>query len=108
MPNDQYQYRTDKYMSVAERREHILINAVTASKTTPYYELRRQDIAAHAGVAPSTINVCFGTMDALRQEILKRAIELELVLVLKYAMGRNEPLLQKMPKALKEKVIAKL
>ena len=96
------------HMSREERREHILAAALQAAIMVPYYELRREEVGACAGVAPSSINVHFQTMNNLRQEMLKRAIETENVNVLKRAIGRNEPLIEKMPKALKEKVVASL
>jgi len=91
-----------------ERREQVLVAAMVAAVLTPYYELRREEIAACAGMAPSNINSYFGTMYNLRQEILKRAIETENVRVLARAIGRNEPLVEKMPKALKQKVVDSL
>lgn len=94
------------HMPRDDRRDQILTAAVQAAIMVPYYDLRREDIAACAGVSPSSINVHFLTMHGLRQALLQRAIETENVSVLKRAIGRNEPLVEKMPKALKEKVVA--
>ena len=102
-----YEYTDNgSHASREDRREQVLAAALQSAILVPYYDLRREDVAAVAGMAPSNINSYFGTMGELRQAMLKRAIETENINVLKRALGRNEPLVEKMPKALKEKVVA--
>ena len=109
MTKQSYNYDPQNgYMSLEDRKSGILTAALGAASVTPYYEIRRHDIASWANVAPSAINQCFGTMEGMRQAILAEAIKTENVNVLKYALTRNEPLIEKMPKLLKQKVAASL
>jgi AcrR family transcriptional regulator len=99
---------TKPYLSADQRRDQVLEAAFYRSIQEPYYELTRDEISAFAGVSASLINKCFGTVENLRQEIIKLGIERKQLRIIADAIGRREPLVKNLPKELKQQAIASM
>lgn len=90
------------------RREQILMAALEIARRDSYLTMTRDEVAAHAGVGPSTVNAIFGTMDALRQEVMRAAILREVVEIVADGLRQRDPIARKCPASLKQKAAALL
>jgi len=69
------------------RHEQILAAAVNIARADGYSKVTRANVADVAGVSTGQVNSIFGTMDALRAQVIKYAIN-----ALDDSMFNNEPL----------------
>lgn len=89
-------------------KAEILNAAVSVAARKGLKGFSRENVAQEAEVAEATVSYHFGNMDALRREIVQRAIEREFVSILADARAdrKSESLYRAMPAKLKEKVAA--
>jgi AcrR family transcriptional regulator len=57
-----------------ERYRKVLDAAIAQAKVTGYRHMTRNEIAQRAGVADGSVNFAFGTMDMLRDEVMRYAV----------------------------------
>jgi len=89
---------TITYLSAAQRRESILEAAVKLSAESNYTHITRQEIGDEAGVAPTLVTHYFGTMPALRRDIMRYAVRNECLTVIAQGLaGRDAHALKASP-----------
>lgn len=91
---------------VTVRREQILGAALELARRDSYSTMTRDEVAASAGVGAGTVNAIFGTMDLLRQEVMKAAISREVIEIIADGLSKRDPLARKAPAGLKQKAAA--
>lgn len=83
-------------------RQRILDAAVTFSVSQTYTALRRDAIAKTAGVAAGAVNYYFGSMEKLRYNVVRWAIDKNIRSVIRQAIVNDHPLAQKMGRSEKQ------
>lgn len=61
-------------LAPADRRQQILEAAVSQAAKVGYANIRREAIAAAAGVSPALVNVYFSTMQQLKRDVMRAAL----------------------------------
>lgn len=84
----------------------ILTTAVRLAQRDGLTQLTRDAVAKSAGVALGTVNYHYETIAELRNEVLRRAIETEDMVILMHALAQPKryPLLRSLPIALRLRV----
>lgn len=88
-----------------ERKQQILKVAMQMSKRMGYSHITRDGVAECAGVSNALVSYYFDTIDALKKEVLKEAIKLEVVQIIAQGIAQKDPNTAKLPPALKRKVV---
>lgn len=89
-------------------RKEVILTAAVLICTMPgnsYLTITREEVGKAACVAPSLINTYFGTMDELRDEIIKKAITLKRLPILAQAMANQHESVKSMDAHLKHAVL---
>ncbi len=86
--------------------EAILDAALLEAEAVGYLLIKRDAVAARAGVAPATINSNFGTIDALREAVLVAAIERANLVILAQGLAAGAAAAKAAPGALKHAALA--
>lgn len=81
-------------------KEHILDTAYKMAQRDGFTTITRDGVAAEAGVAMGTVNTYFGVMDALRDEVVRRAIDDKDLAILAQALMRGNAIAQTAAKKL--------
>lgn len=89
----------------ALRKESILKVALELAERDGYQKITRQQIAEAAGVSTGVINQRFGTMDSLRNDIMRRAVKTQCLAVIAQGLVSWNPHAMKAPIELKEKAL---
>jgi len=89
-------------------KERILDVAYSMALSDGFSCLKRDDIAAKAGVALGTINHHFQTVAALRNEVMKRAVEAEDLKLIAEGIAAGEPAAQAASQELRLKALTSL
>lgn len=84
----------------------ILEAAVKLASSTGLYLFTRAEVATESGMAESTVSFHFGTMDELRHEVVKRAVNTENLPILADARSGRAPINVPMNAKLRKKVAA--
>lgn len=85
------------------RKEMILCTAVEMSIKIGYQHLIRDEVAKEARVSGALINRYFVTIDDLKKEVLRVAIEKEIVEIVAQALGARDTEVLKISEELKQK-----
>ena len=86
----------------AERHAKILDAAIQESLAVGFRNFTRRNVAARAGVAVGSVNHAFGTIDALREAVLKTAVSRELTPIIRQGLADEHPIAQSAPPGLKQ------
>ena len=79
------------YKKSEDRKAELLDVAVRLASKSDYRKLTRREIGIEAEVAQSLVHHYFGTMDALRDEIVHAAVEQSIARIIAYAMVHGHP-----------------
>ncbi len=82
----------------------ILTEAVRIAKLKGLFNFSRADVAQAAEVSDATVSYHFGTMRALRQEIVRHAVENEIMSILADARAGREVIGVSMNGELRKKI----
>ncbi len=74
-------------MTADKRRDQILDAALEMVSQDGIQNLRRQELTEHLGISKNLINHHFGDMDALREEIVRLAVERRHLRVIGFAIA---------------------
>lgn len=88
-----------------DRKRQILECGVMLAKKIGYKRVSQIDIAKHLKISNALPIIYFGRITNLRAEILKVAIEREILEILAQAMGMKDPMVKNISTELKNKVI---
>lgn len=91
-----------------QRREMILKAAATLAYDRGYRTVKQAEIAALAGVAPSTIVYLFRDMDRLRRALMGWAIETKDLKILAQGLSMDDSIALAAPATLRANAVASL
>ena len=74
-----------------ERKTEILSAALELAKTEGLAGIRRDNVAAYAGVATGLVNLHYGTMKQLRRAVVGEALRVRDLRVIAQAMAMGDP-----------------
>lgn len=89
-------------------KEHILQTAYKMAVRYGFNTLTRDNVAAEAGVAMGSVNHHYGTMEALRDAVVEKAIEEKNANIIVCAMAMNNGVIAITPKAVIKEALGKL
>ena len=80
-------------MTPEMRKTELMDHAVRLAKdpSIGYYNVRREQLAKAAGVAPALVNHYYGTVKQLQRDILRRAIHLGVAAIVAQGRMRMDP-----------------
>ena len=90
------------------RKDQIITAAIELARRDGYENVRREGVAAQAGIAPGLVSKYWGTMPQLRRAIMRHAIEIEDLIVIAQGIARGDPCARKAPQKLKDRALAQL
>jgi AcrR family transcriptional regulator len=90
-------------MEARERKAQILSAALELSETASYARVTREQIAEKAGCPPTLISYHFGTMPALRRDIMREAIRTERLPVIAQGLALRDAHALKAPEELRQR-----
>lgn len=85
----------------ALRKQQIFNAALQVAKETGYASMTRPLIAEHAGIVPSLITRYFGSVEALKNEIIKHAVEHSVLEIVAQGLAQKDPIALNAPKNVK-------
>lgn len=85
------------YKTSEVRKQELLEVAIKLANEGNYLTLTRQDIAREADVSPSLVPHYFGTMDNLREAIIREAIKRKLARIIAHGLANQNPLVRQAP-----------
>ena len=83
------------------RRASLLKSALVTAEVIGYNRLTRADVALAAGVSAGLITNYFGTIEALRQEVARAAVEGENAAVIAQGLVNRDPIMTEAPESVK-------
>jgi AcrR family transcriptional regulator len=89
-----------------QKRELIMAAAVEISRRDSYAVMTRDQVAAHAGVGAGTVNVIFGTMEGLREAVIKHAIANDITRIVADAVAHRHPAVKGLSPGMRQKCAA--
>lgn len=93
---------------VEDRNRRILDAALSLATERGYRRVTRSDVAARAGVATGSVNNAYGTMEKLRDEIMRVAVERGLAVIVGQGLADSHPSARAAPQGLKDSALASL
>lgn len=97
-----------KKMTKKDRKASILQIALALSEKHHYTTVTRNDISNKGGFAPTLVQYHFGTMNQLRRDIMRLAIQTENLVVIAQGLACKDKHAQKAAPELKEKAVKHL
>ncbi len=96
-----------KYSKVKteDRRKRILDAAITLAKTKGLKSITRDGVANAAEMSYGSINLAFGTIDSLREELMKEAIQRGVLEIVAEGLGNKDPVAMCAPSRIKQQAI---
>lgn len=86
---------------VAARHSRVLDGALAVAISLGFRAVTREAVAAAAGVSAGTVNHAFGTMDRLREEVMRQAVAREIPEIVAAGLAEGSPIARDAPAALK-------
>lgn len=92
-----------------EQNKTAMIDAaLKMAEKIGFASLTRVKVAEACRVSPGLVSQRFGTLDAMRRDILRAAMKKESLSVLAYAVATKHPICKKFDPALRKKIAAHL
>ena len=88
-----------------ERRAAILDAGMRLALAQGYDRMKRDEVARAAGVSNGTVNHEFGTLEALRDEVMTQAVKEEVLAVVARGLVLGHPIAQGAPKRVREAAV---
>ena len=88
-----------------DRKQQILVAAISIAGDKNYSTITRQDIADRAQVSTGLVARCFGTMCQVRRAIMRAAIQQEILPIIAQGLVSKDKNAQKAPEPLKQKAM---
>lgn len=92
----------------AERKAQILAAAMRLARKKGYRAITRDAVAKEAAAAQGLVNLYFGNMAALREEVIKEAVKTEDLKIIAQAIANADRHALKAPPALRKRALAAL
>jgi AcrR family transcriptional regulator len=101
--------REDRYRRMRdERRGKIMRAAVSIATTKGYRTMTRDEIAAAAGCSAGLINHEFGTMDGLREAVMREAVDNSQLDIVAQGLADGHAIAKDAPADMKEAAVRAL
>lgn len=84
-------------------KEKILSAALELAERDGFATVRRDTVAQHAGVATGLVNYYYDNMTALRNAIMRAAIDRSIIPIVAQGLAYQHPVAMSAPKKIKEK-----
>jgi AcrR family transcriptional regulator len=97
-----------KRLDPTKRKEDILAVAVKCAESIGVANLRRDDIADHAGVARGLVSRYFNTMPQLRRAVMRYAVHTENLSIIAQGIAMRDPEALKVSPELRDRAIGTL
>jgi AcrR family transcriptional regulator len=85
------------------RKDMVLCTAIEMALKVGYQHLIRDEVAKEAGISGSLVNKYFGTIEKLKKEVLRAAIEKGIIEIVAQGLGMRDPDAMKAPEEIKQK-----
>ena len=95
-------------MDPRDRRAAILSAAITEAEKVGYQNVRRENIAARAGVSVGLISKYFKTMGQLKRDIVRHGVKSGNVAIVAQGLALRDSHAMKAPEELKERAVQSL
>lgn len=96
---------TGKRIDPDERKQQILDAAIKLAKQVGYHSITRDGVAQELGISHGLINNYFNTIEQLKKEVIKKAIEEQILEIIAQALGMGDKQILKISKDIKDKVL---
>lgn len=93
---------------VSERNARVLAAAVSLALDVGYANITRNAVADRAGVADGSVNNAFGTMEGLRDAVMRKAVDDGHAGIVAQGLAARHPLAVAAPQWLKDRATASL
>lgn len=93
---------------VTERNERVLTAAVALARQKGFASLTRDGVALAAGVAHGCVNAAFGTVAALRDEVMRQAVADEMLDIVAQGLAVSHDVARNASPDLKARALATL
>ncbi len=94
--------QTETAEALAARKAAILEAAISLAETEGYQWITRDQVAQAAAVGAGSVNVAFGTMRKLKQEVLRQAVHRRIPAIVAQGLADQHPIAKDAPSDLKE------
>lgn len=88
------------------RKDMVLCAALDLSLKVGYQKLIRDEVANAAGVSGALVNKYFGTIEKLKREVIRAAIQREIIEIVAQGLGMRDPDVLRAPEEIKQKAYA--
>lgn len=92
-----------KRLEPTERRGQILQAAVSLAQDRGYHKLTRDGVAVEAGVSFGLVTRYFGSIDTLKQKVMRVAVEQDILEIIAAGLAVGDPIARSAPGELKVK-----
>ncbi|MEG1884863.1 MAG: TetR/AcrR family transcriptional regulator [Alistipes sp.] len=96
---------TKKRVNPELRKDHVLNVALALSEVEGYSKVTRLQVADAAGVSTGTVSKHFGTMDQLRNDVVRRAVKTKNLKVIAQAIAAGDRHVKKIDVDLKAEAL---
>ena len=97
-----------KRLEPKARRDEILDAAVKLAAVVGWRELTRDGVAEAAGVSGALVNVYFGTVETLKQKVMKEAVKLRILSIVAQGLADHDIIATTAPARLKSDALKTL
>ena len=91
---------------VLHRNSRVLEAAVDVARKHGFGRITRRHVSDLAGVSEGSVNGAFGTMDALRNAVMRTCVEREHLDVIAQGITERHPLAMSAPEAVRVRALA--
>lgn len=93
---------------MTKSRNKLIEAALNCARDKMYALMTREDVAEYASVAPSLVSHYLGSMDAVRDAVMNRAVEIEDHHILAQGIVFKHPALKRVPTEVRHRIISTL
>jgi AcrR family transcriptional regulator len=91
-----------------ERQKQIIDKALEIARKDGIKAVTRDGLAVACGISQGAINLNFGTMEALRIELMHEAVARKIIEIVAEGLGAKNPIASAAPSSLKKQAIVHL
>lgn len=101
--------RDERYaMMRDQRRDKIMRSAVSLASSGDYRTITREQVAANAGCSVGLINHEFGTMEALRDAVMREAVDTRRLDIVAQGLAAGHAVAREAPAEMREAAVRAL
>ena len=93
---------------VRDRNQKVLEAAIGIARAGGYNKITRDGVAAAAGVSAGCVNLAYGTVAQLRDEVMRFACDHEDLVILAQGLAHGHEIARSAPPSLRNRALASL